>query len=356
MYSLVRAVLFQFDSEVIHDLMLSAGRVMRVPLLRNAIATCLRVESDLLRQEVAGITFENPVGLAAGFDKPGRAVDMFSSFGFGFLELGTITPLPQAGNEKPRIFRFPEGRALVNRMGFPSEGVEKLIPNLERCKRLSGLPVIGVNIGKNKSTPLEEAHQDYLTVFNKVKSYARYVAVNVSSPNTPELRKLQEPDRLKQLFETLAEVNQKGIPIFVKIAPDLSSSELREILDVVKENKVAGVIATNTTVDRSNFPEANSQNGGLSGAPLHEKSLEVVRSIYRVFQGSVPIIGVGGVMSGRCAENMIRAGADLVQVYTGLVYEGPSLVKQINEHLMKVVQSSGLSSISELVGTEKRVG
>ncbi len=353
MYSLVRTVLFQFDSEVIHDLMLSAGKVMRIPLLRSAIGGCLRVDSDLLRQEVAGITFENPVGLAAGFDKPGRAVDMFSSFGFGFLELGTITPLPQEGNEKPRIFRFPEGQALVNRMGFPSEGVDKLIPNLKRCKGLSGLPVIGVNIGKNKSTPLEEAHQDYLKVFNKVKHYSQYVVVNVSSPNTPELRKLQEPDRLKVLFETIAKVNEEGIPVFVKIAPDLTSGELQEILDVVKENKVVGVIATNTTVDRSNFPAAEREKGGLSGAPLHEKSLEVVRAIYREFQGTVPIIGVGGVMSGKCAESMMRAGANLVQVYTGLVYEGPTLVRRINKHLVDVVQSNGLGSISELVGTEE---
>jgi len=312
----------------------------------------LATNDPRLRTSIAGLTLENPVGLAAGFDKVGKSIPLFSALGFSFIEVGTVTPIAQPGNPRPRIFRFAPQRALVNRMGFPSEGVEAIIPHLRHARVYSPACRIGVNIGKNKDTPIDSAIEDYRLLADRLNEYADYIAVNVSSPNTPDLRKLQEPARLLELFKTIDRVNIRQVPVFVKLAPDISDAELPDVLQVIRDSSVAGVVATNTTLSRVTLPEAAGEVGGVSGAPLFELSLKMVREIYRVLGKTKPIIGVGGIMSGREAEAMIRAGASAIQVYTGLVYEGPMLVKNINTHLASVLTSLGKTSISEMVGID----
>ena len=293
-----------------------------------------------LERTVAGIRFPNPVGLAAGMDKNASLIDYWSSMGFGFVEIGTVTPLPQAGNDSPRLFRLPKDKALINRMGFNNDGKNVVAQRLQNKK--SNI-IIGGNIGKNKDTPNEKAVDDYVKCLHKLYNYVQYFVVNVSSPNTANLRELQEKEPLKQLLSTLQYENHrkpKSKPIFLKIAPDLTDSQLDDIIEIVKETKIAGVIATNTTINREGLKTPSSEvnqmgAGGLSGQPVKNRSTEVIRYLAERSGKSFAIIGVGGIHSAADALEKLDAGADLIQIYTGLIYEGPGLVRKINKALLK---------------------
>jgi len=298
------------------------------------------IKDKRLEREVFGIKFPNPVGLAAGFDKDAKLIDELSCFGFGFIEIGTLTPKPQDGNPKPRLFRLKEDSGIINRMGFNNKGVEKAIIRLK--KRKSDI-IVGGNIGKNKLTPNENATEDYIISFNSLFDYVDYFVVNVSSPNTPGLRELQAKEPLTNLLNSLQEINNKKDkrkPILLKIAPDLTNNQLDDIIEIVKDTKIDGLIATNTTIDRSGLKTDKNMidsigNGGLSGLPVKERSTEVIRYLSEKSNSSFPIIGVGGIHSEEDALEKLDAGASLVQIYTGFIYEGPSLVKRINKSLLK---------------------
>jgi dihydroorotate dehydrogenase len=338
MYQFIKVFLFQFDPEKIHYFVTSclqtAQKIWTVP---GFIKKGFRYDRPSLEREVFGLKFKNPVGLAAGFDKNGEYIEELSNFGFGFIEVGTVTPLPQPGNEKPRMFRLPKDGALINRMGFNNKGVDVLARKLESVKR-DGL-IIGGNIGKNKNTPNEDAVSDYIKCFDRLFDVVDYFVVNVSSPNTPNLRALQEKEPLKNILNTLQQRNLKNNiskPILLKIAPDLTDSQLDDIVEIVEETKIAGVIATNTTISRDNLyseEKLKSETGGLSGKPLTKRSTEVIRYLSEKSNRSFPIIGVGGIHSAKDAQEKIEAGAALVQIYTGFVYEGPGLVKEILKSL-----------------------
>jgi dihydroorotate dehydrogenase len=311
---------------------------LKIPLLSSLIQGYFRVEHPELKRFFLGLSFSNPVGLAAGFDKDGKYLDTMSALGFGFIEIGTITPLPQPGNAKPRLFRLPKDLALINRMGFNNEGIQPLITRLKnRPKNL----IVGGNIGKNKNTSQEEAVLDYGHSFRQLFPYVDYFAVNVSSPNTPGLRQLQEREPLEQLLLYLQEINRElgGKPILLKIAPDLNFEELDDILHIVQKAQLDGVIATNTTISREGLTTDSAiineiGNGGLSGKPLKKRATEVIRYLSQKSNGQLFIIGVGGIFSTEDALEKINAGASLIQVYTGLIYEGPSLVKKINKGIL----------------------
>jgi dihydroorotate dehydrogenase len=285
-----------------------------------------------------GLKFKNPIGLAAGFDKNASMVEDLAEFGFGFIEIGTVTPLPQPGNEKPRMFRLPSDEALINRMGFNNQGVDVAADRLKRIDK-KGL-IIGGNIGKNKNTPNADAVNDYIKCFDRLFDVVDYFVVNVSSPNTPGLRELQEKEPLKSILNTLQQRNRKNDisrPILLKIAPDLTNSQLDDIIEIVKETKIAGVIATNTTLSREGLsaPESlKNESGGLSGKPLTQRSTEVISYLSRQSDKSFVIIGVGGIHSPEDALEKIKAGASLIQIYTGFVYEGPGLIKRILKNLL----------------------
>jgi dihydroorotate dehydrogenase len=307
---------------------------------------------------VAGVSFPNPIGLAAGLDKQAELVGLMTGLGFGHLELGTVTAKSQPGNPRPRIFRLPEDRALINRMGFPSAGADVLKAKLERIRRrFPALPPIGINIGKSKETELERAIDDYRYSFDLLAPLADYVAVNVSSPNTQGLRQLQEKDRLLALLCTLRDVNTHKRPIFVKVAPDLAWGAVEEVIECCLETGCAGIIATNTTLSRDGLTCKIDEAGGLSGAPLREKSLEMVRFIGARLQGRLALVGVGGISSPQDVLAMLAAGASLVQVYTALVYEGPGVVRMLNKGLLSFIEQRGYRSISEAAaawGEEQR--
>ena len=299
-----------------------------------------KVKDARLEREVFGLKFDNPVGLAAGFDKDAKLFDELASFGFGFIEIGTVTPLPQDGNPKPRLFRLKDDSGLINRMGFNNQGIEAVVARLRRKK--SDI-IIGGNIGKNKVTPNEEAANDYAICFEKLFPYVDYFAVNVSSPNTPGLRDLQEKAPLTALLNSLQELNNKKDirkPILLKIAPDLTNEQLDDIIDIVADTKIDGVIATNTTIDRSGLKTDKNKvdaigNGGLSGKPVGLRSTQVIKYLADKSNRAFPIIGVGGIHSAEDALEKLDAGATLLQVYTGFIYEGPSLVKRINKAILK---------------------
>jgi len=309
-----------------------------------------------------GLIFSNPVGLAAGFDKNGEAADALGALGFGFVEVGTVTNESQPGNPRPRIFRLPRDRALINRLGFNNSGAKQIARNL-KARRPDC--VMGINIGKSRSVPIERAIPDYLSTFSTVYQFADYIAVNVSSPNTPQLRELQQPDLLSDLLEALQRRNRELAekhslssprPLLLKIAPDLSHQELRDIVAVAQERGVSGIIATNTTVKREGLRTPAERvaaigEGGLSGAPLHHRSNEVIKTIYRLTNGAVPIIGVGGVFTAEDAWEKICAGAGLIQLYTGFIYEGPAIARRINEGLRQIVSREGFVSLDEAVGS-----
>ncbi|WP_407429738.1 quinone-dependent dihydroorotate dehydrogenase [Arcticibacter sp.] len=340
MYQLLKPLLFQFAPENIHHIvtsMLKNGNMIPgVPFLQKSV---FHLDDPRLEREVFGLKFKNPVGLGAGFDKNAALVDELSHFGFGFIEIGTVTPLPQPGNDQPRMFRLPMDEALINRMGFNNEGAEVAATRLKFLKR-KGL-IVGGNIGKNKITPNEEAVSDYIKAFDALFDVVDYFVVNVSSPNTPGLRALQEKGPLKEILNTLQQRNSKNNisrPILLKIAPDLTNEQLDDIIEIVTETKIAGVIATNTTISRDNLrspQNLKSETGGLSGKPLTKRSTEVIRYLSEKSNKAFPIIGVGGIHSAQDALDKLDAGASLVQIYTGFIYEGPILIKRINQAILK---------------------
>jgi dihydroorotate dehydrogenase len=328
----VRPVLFSVSAEAAHDL---AIRNLRAVSNWPAVLRQLeRFQPAPKPTTVFGLTFPNPVGLAAGFDKNGVAIPAWAALGFGFVEVGTVTAKAQPGNPKPRIFRYPEERALINRLGFNNDGADVIAARLRALREDGGWPAIpvGINLGKSKVTPLEQAIDDYLYSFRLLAPLADYVVLNVSSPNTPGLRSLQEHDALQQLLVAVKRENSTAAkPILLKIAPDLSPADLDQVVATAEQNGIGGIIATNTTLDHSVIPSPLDQTGGLSGRPLFAKSTEFVRSIRAC--SSLPIIASGGIFDAASAREKITAGADLLQVYTGYVYRGPGLLREIVDGL-----------------------
>ncbi|TMP34255.1 quinone-dependent dihydroorotate dehydrogenase [Pseudoalteromonas rubra] len=330
-YDLARRYMFSKDAEWAHDFALgNLRRFANTPLSMAWSQSLPKKPVNFL-----GLEFDNPVGLAAGLDKNAECIDAFSQMGFGFIEVGTVTPRPQVGNDKPRIFRLPEANAIINRMGFNNKGVDNLVANV-KAARYQG--ILGINIGKNKDTPNEQGKDDYIHCMRKVFEHASYITVNISSPNTPGLRDLQYGEALDDLLQSLKneqvdliEKHKKSVPMLVKIAPDVDAVQLQQIAESLVNNRIDGVIATNTTLSREAVKglEHAEEAGGLSGRPVREKSTQVVSELKRMTEGKLPIIGVGGIDSAAAAKEKLNAGADLVQVYTGFIYEGPQLIKKI---------------------------
>lgn len=334
-YQLAKKLMFCTDAEKSHHFALGSLKTLQ----HTPLSVLWRQQLPVKPVTVAGIRFDNPVGLAAGLDKNADCIDAFAQMGFGFIEVGTVTPRPQVGNDKPRIFRLPEANAIINRMGFNNKGVDYLVENVKNA-RYKG--VLGINIGKNKDTPNEQGKDDYVHCMRKVYSYASYITVNISSPNTPGLRDLQFGDALMDLLVSvkneqldLAAKYQKYVPVFVKIAPDMDEVAVQQVADTLLQSKMDGAIATNTTLDRSlvqglQFAE---EMGGLSGAPVRVKSTSVIRQLRAAVGPDFPIIGVGGIDSAEAAAEKFAAGAQLVQVYTGFIYQGPDLIRSIVKSL-----------------------
>lgn len=335
MYPLIRKALFQLDPERAHEFTFQQlRRISHTPL-----AALLRQPVPTKPVSCMGLSFNNQLGLAAGLDKNGECIDALGALGFGFIEVGTVTPRPQPGNDKPRLFRIVEAEGIINRMGFNNLGVDNLVENVKRS-RFGG--VLGINIGKNKDTPVEQGKEDYLICMDKVYSHAGYIAINISSPNTPGLRTLQYGEALDDLLlavknkqTELADRHQKYVPVAVKIAPDLSEEELIQIADSLVRHNIDGAIATNTTLDRQLIQGLNhcGQTGGLSGRPLQSRSTEVIRRLAQELNGRLPIIGVGGIDSLMAAREKIAAGATLIQIYSGFIFHGPRLIKDIVTHI-----------------------
>src|SRR3989442_5134261 len=359
--SFLRPILFRLPAETAHEFALRSLSVTLGNKCMPKIAAA-KLQSDPFGElRRFGLEFRNPIGLAAGFDKNGTAAEALSALGFGFIEVGTVTSEPQPGNPRPRIFRLPRDRALINRLGFNNCGAVQVAENVKR-----GRPdcVLGVNIGKSRRVAIEDAIPDYLATFDAVYEVADYIAVNVSSPNTPNLRELQRADLLSELLNALQERNlvlannfslSAPRPLLIKIAPDLDEAEIGAIVDVAIKNRIAGIIATNTTISRDGLqtpPEKSDScgEGGLSGAPLRDRSNEVISLIYRLTRGKVPIVGVGGVFTAEDAWQKISAGAGLIQLYTGFIYEGPGVAKRINEGLTTIMKREGFPSLDEAVG------
>ena len=363
----VRPALFAQDSEEIHNRTLRAlGFASCHATLREALGAFH--DAPTLPVEVFGLKFPNPVGLAAGMDKHATAAPVWPALGFGFSELGGVTWHPQPGNPAPRMFRAVTGQALINRMGFNNPGADALAHKLSEWRALGAWPQhpVGINLGKSKITPLEEAARDYANSFRRLRDLADFFVVNVSSPNTPNLRQLQDKAALDEIFAALQEVNQpstaeEGIsvrPILVKVAPDLSFEALDEILELVGPRQIAGIVATNTTISRpeSTDPAAQrayAETGGLSGLPLRARSTEVIRHLSRQTQGRLPIIGVGGIFNAADAWEKITAGASLIQVYTGLVYEGPGIARAIVRGLQERLRERGMTELTQAIGSER---
>ncbi|GIP37979.1 dihydroorotate dehydrogenase (quinone) [Paenibacillus sp. J31TS4] len=368
--SLAKPALFKMDAEKAHHLTIDGlAKTPRIPgalpLMRKLYGSPAASE---LHTDLWGIPFANPIGLAAGLDKNGQAVSGFSSIGFGFMEVGTVTPRPQAGNEKPRLFRLPDDLALVNRMGFNNVGADEMAANLRQASPYA-IPV-AVNIGKNKTTPNEQAADDYRACMRKLYPYGDFFVVNISSPNTPDLRALQHGDDLKHLLAAVLEERdeQRRIassgrehslaapkPVLVKFAPDVTGEDLEYMVETAMASGISGIIATNTTVARDGLRHPNAkETGGLSGRPLTGRSTEVIRTIARLTKGQLPIVGCGGIFTAEDAYAKIRAGASLVEVYTALIYEGPELVRRLNLGLLELLRRDGFRTVSEAVGADVR--
>ena len=330
MYSLLRPALFRLAPETAHHLTLNSLNASYSLGLSGLLAP--NIPND--PRTVMGLTFPNPVGLAAGLDKNGDCINGLAALGFGFIEIGTITPLPQPGNPKPRLFRLPAASAIINRMGFNNEGVDALIRNVQQSDYKG---ILGINIGKNAATPIEQAVDDYLICLRKVYAHASYITVNISSPNTKNLRQLQDEAALNDLLsqlkaeqQKLADLHGKYVPVALKIAPDMEGEQITQIARLLMQHRIDGVIATNTTLSRAgveNLPHGN-ETGGLSGAPVRERSTAVIRQLAAALQGALPVIGAGGILSGADAADKIKAGAALVQIYSGLIYRGPKLIAE----------------------------
>ena len=338
---LVRPLLVKFNAESIHHFTIGSFSIFqRFGIVRHLVAHKFQTHHPSLERELFGLKFPNPVGLAAGLDKNAEAFDFLGCMGFGFVEIGTLTPKAQPGNSKPRLFRFITDKAIVNRMGFNNDGVHAAVARLKK-KRTNIL--IGGNISKNRTTPNELASDDYINCFEKLHPYVNYFVVNVSSPNTPGLRALQDKEPLKNILYKLMELNRlkdKAKPILLKIAPDLNNLQLDDIIEIVKETKIDGIVATNTTISREGLTCSQKEidavgAGGLSGKPLTQKSTEVIRYIHQKSNGSIPIIGVGGILTKEDALEKLNAGASLIQLYTGFIYGGPKLIQEINHELIK---------------------
>jgi dihydroorotate dehydrogenase len=355
LYSLLRPLLFRLDPETAHQLTLESLRGLRLAPVTELV--CRKAAS--LPVEVMGIKFDNPVGLAAGLDKNGEVADVLAGFGFGFVEVGTVTPRPQPGNPRPRVFRLPAQHALINRLGFNNDGVDALVANLKRHR--PRCPV-GINIGRNKDTPNERALDDYLAALRAVYAHADYVTVNISSPNTPGLRALQEGGALEALLRAikteqaaLTATHGRRVPIALKIAPDLDDEQLAEIARLLLAHQFDAVIATNTTISRTGLQgEALAgEAGGLSGQPLKPLSTAVIRKLHGHLQGKVPIIGVGGIESADDAWDKLAAGAELVQVYTGFIYEGPAMIATLVNRLAEKVRGMNAASLTEAIRRQR---
>jgi dihydroorotate dehydrogenase len=358
--SIVRPILFRLPPESVHEFALGClSFALGTATARHyAIRQFQREPFGKLKR--FGLEFRNPVGLAAGFDKNGTAAQALAALGFGSIEVGSVTSEAQPGNPRPRLFRLPQDRALINRAGFNNCGATQLAEHIRRRRPEC---VLGVNIGKSRSVPIEDAIPDYLKSFGTVYDVADYIAINVSSPNTPNLRELQRPEMLSELLKSLQQRNNELAlvhscqpkPLLLKIAPDLAESEVESIVEVATSLKIAGLIATNTTISREGLQTSRAEvesfgNGGLSGAPLRQFSNNVIGLIYRLTRGKLPIIGVGGVFDAADAWEKICAGASLIQVYTGFIYEGPSVARRINEGLAKILKREGFTSLDEAVG------
>jgi dihydroorotate dehydrogenase len=328
----VRPLLFAFEPETAHDLALAClGAASHVDL---ALRLLRRFQPPQKPKTLFGVTFPNPIGLGGGFDKNGVALPAWAALGFGFIEIGTVTAKPQSGNPKPRIFRVPHQAALINRLGFNNEGADVIAERLRKVRARGNWPAVplGINIGKSRNTPIEDSAQDYLYSFQKLHPFADYIALNISSPNTPGLRSLQDRQPLSELLHVLQRENsQSRKPLVVKISPDLSPNQLEELVAVCEQHEIAGIIATNTTIDHSSIPPAHDQEGGLSGAPLRKKSTEIVRAI--ATRSTIPVIASGGIIDAASAREKLEAGAKLLQVYTAYVYRGPGLLKEISAAL-----------------------
>lgn len=362
MYQLIRQYLFQQDPEEIHEKTIHALKLVEDSAPGKALMRMVfQLRNERLETNLWGLKFPNPVGLAAGFDKNAEVYHALGAMGFGFVEVGTITPQGQPGNPKPRLFRLSEHQAVINRMGFNNLGAYLASQHLIDFA-YSDVP-IGINIGKNKVTPNEEAASDYSKCLDMLYAYGHYFVINISSPNTPNLRDLQETESLRVLIravrEKAAELEARGVkkkPILLKVAPDMSDEQMHDVVHAAVEEGISGIIATNTTLSReavANHPKAD-EAGGLSGRPLTERSTEWVKQIYQEIGDKVPIIGVGGIYNGEDAYNKIRAGASLVQVYTGMIYQGPGIAKQINKQLLKLMARDGFTHISEVVGVDAK--
>jgi dihydroorotate dehydrogenase len=361
--SLLRPLLFRLPPETAHELALNSLSV--APKLTKTLLGDRFKRSPFGQLRRFGLTFSNPVGLAAGFDKDGVALEALAALGFGFIEAGTVTFHPQPGNERPRLFRLPLDRALINRAGFNNHGAAAFATRVDRNRPDC---VLGVSIGKSKVVELEAAVDDYVQSFSAVYPIADYVAVNVSSPNTPRLRELQQSNQLDELLRTLQQRNQeladgsagRGVlPLLVKLSPDLNDEELQGIVAVARRNNVAGLIATNTTINRTDLTTRREAvesigAGGLSGAPLRGRSLKMIARLYNMTEGSLPLIGVGGIFNSQDAWDMITAGASLLQIYTGFIYEGPAIAKRINEGLRQIISAKDFVSLDEAVGSRAR--
>ncbi|CAN5203805.1 quinone-dependent dihydroorotate dehydrogenase [soil metagenome] len=353
---LVRPVMFRLDAEKAHDLGMAAlrsGLAAKLGLSGEQTVESPKVYGELVR---FGLKFENPMGLAAGFDKNGVAVEQLAELGFGFVEVGTVTFEPQPGNPKPRLFRLPAEKALINRLGFNNDGAAAVAERLKKLDRKRC--IVGVNIGRNKEVANDQAVENYLNTFDRVSPFADYVAVNVSSPNTPDLRDLQRSVNLDALLRAIRQRNGGRVPLLVKIAPDLSEADIESIVDICLSLGIAGIIATNTTISREGITPADTTRigaGGLSGKPLERRSTEVVSTIYRHAKGQIPIIGVGGIFDAHDAFNKVAAGASLVQAYTGFVYGGPGFAREINRGLAAILREKGFRSLDEAVGSAVKI-
>jgi dihydroorotate dehydrogenase len=358
--TLGKPIFFRMDPEKAHHMVIDGLHTAgNIPGGRKLLSLMYGVPAyPELESKLWGITFANPVGLAAGLDKNAKAVPGFSNIGFGFMEVGTVTPKPQVGNELPRLFRLPEDEALINRMGFNNVGIEGMKRNL-RNQGSRTIP-LAINIGKNKTTPNEQAEDDYRKCIQGLYGYGDFFVVNISSPNTPDLRSLQHGDDLSRLLAAVkdeigkqhAMFGGKEKPVLVKIAPDLEAHEVEYMVETIVRSGVSGVIASNTTIARDGLRHGNrKETGGLSGRPLTSRSTELIHTIYKATEGKLPIIGSGGIFSAEDAYEKIRAGASLVEVYTALIYEGPGLLRQINRGLRDLLRKDGFKNVSEAIGS-----